>query len=107
MDSGAISLIILLMCTPFGDTMKIKSIEASEAELDWKVRYAIMDRSATCAEKIAQLTKPPVAALIDFPSDEPLPIQCGQVSAVPFLLNDTLFTLACELRDPADDNELE
>lgn len=104
---GAIPLIILLMCTPFGDTMKIKSIETSDAELDWQVRYAIMDRSVSCAEKIAQLTESRVARLIEFPSDEPLPIQCGAVSAVPFLLNDTLFTLTCELRDPADDDELE
>ena len=96
-----VAVIILLMCTPYGDTMKVKSIEASEAlmsHVDQDAYAAIMDRRPTCAQKIAQLTQG--AELVRLDDSIPgLPIQCFATSVVPFPIKDTLFTLSCYLPD--------
>jgi hypothetical protein len=92
-DKGGVMtsvLIVLLMCTPYGDMMRVKSIEASEAAMSHPDAYAaIMDRRPTCAQKIAQLTQ-----LADGET-----LQCTPTSAVPFPIKDTLFTLSCHFTD--------
>ena len=96
------ALIILLMCTAHGDMMKVKSIEASEAlmsQVDQNTYDTIMDRTPTCAQKIAQLTGPVLTKLVVDQVVEPLPIQCTPTSAVPFPIKDTLVTLSCHSTD--------
>lgn len=97
-----IPLIILLMCTPYGNTMKVKSIQMSDVPIQAELQSSIMERKPTCAEKIAALTQrqDQFLQLTETPI-EPSSLECEVVAPpVPFAFNDVLYTLGCQIGNP-------
>jgi len=91
------TLIILLMCSTHGDTLRIKSIHMSEMPVEQEIESWLMDRTPSCAEKLSDLTTPR-DKFLNLAALEPMPIQCTIATPpVPFGSRDVLHTLACTL----------